>query len=203
MLIAVDPEVKGVVSPVPIGAASNCRARDGAKRRSGVTGEQTHQNGKTGEDPDWAAHILRIRDHGDRKAFALLFRHFAPRIKGYLMKSGADATQAEDCAQDVMTTLWRKAHLYDPARASAATWIFTIARNRRIDALRRQKRPEPEDLPWGPEPEPEAADALALSQETEHLATALSSQQNTIAALQGQVGALIARTAGHGATQKG
>jgi len=73
-----------------------------------------------------------------------------------------------------MVTLWHKAHLFDPGRASVATWIFTIARNRRIDALRRAKRPEPEDLPWGPEPEPDQADALALQQESEHLGEALA-----------------------------
>ncbi len=66
------------------------------------------------------------------------------------MKSGATAQLAEECAQDVMATLWQKAHLFDPARASVATWVFTIARNRRIDALRKARRPEPEDLPWGP-----------------------------------------------------
>lgn len=90
------------------------------------------------------------------------------------MKSGADATLAEECAQDVMATLWNKAHLFDPARASVATWIFTIARNRKIDLLRKQRRPEPEDLSWGPEAEPAQDDALALQQESEHLRRALS-----------------------------
>ncbi len=123
---------------------------------------------------DWNAQILRVRNHRDEAAFAALFSHFAPRIKGFLIKSGASGTMAEECAQETMITLWHKAHLFDPSRASAATWIFTIARNKKIDAFRRAARPEPEDLPWGPEPEPEAADALALSQETEHLATALN-----------------------------
>ena len=81
---------------------------------------------------------------------------------------------AEECAQDVMTTLWRKAHQFDPTRASVATWIFTIARNRRIDMLRRQNRPEPEDLPWGPEPEPDQADVIALQQESATLTRALA-----------------------------
>ena len=126
-----------------------------------------------GASQDWAALILRVRDTQDRAAFGMLFEHFAPRIKGYLMKSGTDATQAEECAQDVMATLWRKAAQFDPARASAATWIFTIARNRRIDMIRRQNRPEPEDLPWGPEPEPDQADLLALQQETAYLNAAL------------------------------
>jgi RNA polymerase sigma-70 factor (ECF subfamily) len=121
----------------------------------------------------WVSHMVRIRDHKDRTAFAELFDHFAPRVKGFLMKSGADATLAEECTQDVMVTLWNKSHLFDPARASVATWIFTIARNRKIDILRRQRRPEPEDLPWGPEAEPDQEDILNLQQETELLGTAL------------------------------
>jgi RNA polymerase sigma-70 factor (ECF subfamily) len=137
-------------------------------RRKGrlVSGEMEHD--------DWGALILRVRDAQDKQAFAALFRHFAPRIKGFLMKSGATASLAEECAQDVMATLWQKSHLFDPTRASAATWIFTIARNRRIDALRKSRRPEPEDLPWGPEAEPDQHDALELAQETDRLAEALA-----------------------------
>ncbi|MEZ5753603.1 MAG: sigma-70 family RNA polymerase sigma factor [Paracoccaceae bacterium] len=125
-------------------------------------------------ETDWAALVLRVRDHQDRAAFAALFRHFAPRVKAFLMKSGADATLAEECAQDVMATLWQKAALFDPSRASVATWVFTIARNRRIDALRKARRPEPEDLPWGPEPEPDQAEALEVQQDTERLGVALA-----------------------------
>ena len=122
----------------------------------------------------WTVCIGRIRDDADEAAFADLFDHFAPRIKGYLIKSGASATLAEECAQDVMATLWQKAHQFDPTRASAATWIFTIARNRRIDALRKSRRPEPEDMDWGPEPPPDQADVLALEQASEDLARAIS-----------------------------
>jgi len=121
----------------------------------------------------WVSHMTRIRDQQDRAAFAELFGHFAPRVKGFLMKSGADATLAEECAQDVMATVWLKSHLFDPSRASVATWIFTIARNRRIDILRKERRPEPEDLPWGPEAEPEQAEVLALQQESAILGKAL------------------------------
>jgi RNA polymerase sigma-70 factor (ECF subfamily) len=81
---------------------------------------------------------------------------------------------AEECAQDVMATLWQKAHLFDPTRASVATWVFTIARNRRIDALRKARRPEPEELPWGPEPEPDQAEVMEAQQDTERLGTALA-----------------------------
>ena len=122
----------------------------------------------------WADHVARIRDAQDQAAFVEVFAHFAPRVKAFLMKSGADHALAEECAQDVMATLWRKAHLFDPSRASVATWIFTIARNRRIDVLRKQRRPEPEDLTWGPEHEPDQEDVLTLQQESEHLAQAIA-----------------------------
>lgn len=117
--------------------------------------------------------MVAIAQDEDRTAFAEVFRHFAPRVKGFLIKSGADPSLAEECMQDVMATLWRKAHMYDPSRASLATWIFTIARNRKIDLLRRYARPEPEDLPWGPEAAPDQADVLALQQDAARLKEAL------------------------------
>jgi RNA polymerase sigma factor (sigma-70 family) len=128
----------------------------------------------TEDETDWAALMLKVRDHQDRAAFAALFRHFAPRVKGFLMKSGAGAALAEECAQDVMATLWQKAHLFDPSRASVATWVYTIARNRRIDALRRARRVEPEELDWGPEPEPDQAEVMEAQEETERLGRALA-----------------------------
>lgn len=127
-----------------------------------------------GSEVDWAGLLLRVRDAQDKAAFAALFRHFAPRVKAFLMKSGAGAALAEECAQDVMATLWQKAHLFDPARASVATWVFTIARNKRIDALRKARRPEPEELDWGPEPEPDQAEVMVAQQETEKLGRALA-----------------------------
>lgn len=123
---------------------------------------------------DLTALVFRVRDHGDKAAFAALFRHFAPRIKAFLMKSGASAALAEECAQDVMATLWQKAHQFDPARASVATWVYTIARNRRIDALRKSMRAEPEELDWGPTSEPDQADVYEAEQETRRLGQALS-----------------------------
>lgn len=125
------------------------------------------------EQDDWAVAMLRIARDRDEAAFAALFGHFAPRVKAYLIKSGSAPAVAEDCAQDVMATVWHKAGQFDPARASVATWVFTIARNRRIDLLRKARRPEPEDLPWGPEPEADPADSMALQQETALLSEAL------------------------------
>jgi RNA polymerase sigma factor (sigma-70 family) len=129
---------------------------------------------KAVDETDWAGLLVKVRDHQDRAAFAALFRHFAPRVKAFLMKSGAGAALAEECAQDVMATLWQKAHLFDPSRASVATWVYTIARNRRIDALRKSRRPEPEELDWGPEPEPDQAEVMEAQEETERLGRALS-----------------------------
>jgi RNA polymerase sigma factor (sigma-70 family) len=137
-----------------------------AGNRPGVQTEQA--------ETDWVDLVARVRDRGDRTAFAALFRHFAPRVKGFLMKSGASAALAEECAQDVMAVLWQKAHLYDPARASVATWVFTIARNRRIDALRRARRPEPEELTWGPEAEPDQAEVYELQRESMRLGDAVA-----------------------------
>lgn len=128
----------------------------------------------TGSTEDnWAELLLRVRDAQDETAFAALFSHFAPRIKGFLMRSGSTEAMAEEVAQEVMVTVWHKARLFDPMRAGAATWIFSIARNRRIDVLRKQRRPEPEDLGWGPEPETDQAAAMMLQQESEKLAEAL------------------------------
>ena len=122
----------------------------------------------------WIAQITAIREAKDVDAFSELFAYFGPRVKSFLMKSGASADLAEECTQDVMVTIWNKAHLFDPAKASASTWIFTIARNRRIDLMRKQRRVEPEDLPWGPEVEPDQDDVLSLQQETEMLGKAIA-----------------------------
>ena len=125
-------------------------------------------------EPRWVECVLQIRRSQDRAAFAELFSHFAPRVKAFLIKSGSDAGMAEECAQEVMATLWHKAHLFDPSRASVATWVFTIARNKRIDMLRKQRRPEPEELSWGPEAEPDAADVVELQQESNRLAQSIA-----------------------------
>ncbi len=123
---------------------------------------------------EWVAQLEAIRDQQDQAAFADLFRHFAPRVKAFLMKGGSSPEFAEECTQDVMATLWRKAHMFDGTKASVSTWIFTIARNRRIDLIRKDRRPEPEDLIWGPESEPSAAEIMAMQQDSEQLGRALA-----------------------------
>lgn len=82
--------------------------------------------------------IVRIAKNRDRAAFRTLFEIYAPRLKAYLIRQGASPERAEDLAQDALLKVWRKASYYDPARASASAWLFTVARNLRIDALRRE-----------------------------------------------------------------
>jgi RNA polymerase sigma-70 factor, ECF subfamily len=95
-----------------------------------------------------------------RDAFAELFAFFAPRLKSYMLRLGSLDGEAEELAQDVMITVWRKAGLYDRTQASVSTWIFRVARNRRIDSRRRLARPElAADEPMLRPPEAEQPDA--------------------------------------------
>jgi RNA polymerase sigma-70 factor (ECF subfamily) len=96
----------------------------------------------TGHDgPDWSAAIVAIAQSQDRTRFSELFLYFAPRLKAFFVRLGVPPGGAEDLAQEVLLTVWRKAGYFDPGRASAATWIFTIARNLRIDLKRRERKP--------------------------------------------------------------
>ncbi|WP_371348121.1 sigma-70 family RNA polymerase sigma factor [Ancylobacter sp. IITR112] len=81
--------------------------------------------------------IVKVAGERDRQAYARLYSYFAPRLNAFLRRSGLPPNTAEEIAQEVMLSVWRKASYFDPARAGAATWIFTIARNLRIDHLRR------------------------------------------------------------------
>ncbi len=118
--------------------------------------------------------MIAIRDRRDRAAFASLFDRFASRLKGFVMRSGMSAAQAEEIVQDVMLAVWRKADQYDPHRASVSAWIYQIARNRQIDILRKENRPLPEALKEDPGTEPDASQVLAMEQETAKLRTALA-----------------------------
>jgi len=111
----------------------------------------------------------------DRDAFARLFVYFAPRLKAWLIRSGAAPGAAEDFAQDTMLTVWRKADLFDAQKAGAATWIFTIARNRRLDLLRRDNRdlPTPEIVLTG-EDIRRPDDRLSTAQDAQRVRDALA-----------------------------
>lgn len=104
--------------------------------------------------------IQQIAEVRDRKAFAALFAYYFPRIRAYLIRSGASQGMAEELAQETMLRVWRKAESFDPNVAAASTWIFVIARNLRTDALRGQ-RPDYEPDP-SEEPDPPATGETSI-----------------------------------------
>jgi RNA polymerase sigma factor (sigma-70 family) len=112
----------------------------------------------------------------DGKAFTLLFDHFRPRVQAQLVRLGLAPAAAEDLAQDVMETIWQKAHLYDRRRSAAITWVFQIARNRRIDVKRRSREScfPAEDFFAIPDPGAGCDERLDLRQRQEYVRTALS-----------------------------
>ena len=107
-------------------------------------------------------HLVAVGRRRDREAFAALFRFFAPRLKSYFLRLGTQPRTAEDLVQETMLRIWDRAGLYDPARAQASTWVFTVARNLRLDSLRGERHPEPESeaLLAGLADEGEDAEAL-------------------------------------------
>jgi len=90
---------------------------------------------------DWSECILAIAQRRDRQQFAALFSYFGPRLKSFFLRLGVPSNVAEDLVQDTMLMVWRKADRFDPERAGASTWIFTVARNLRIDLKRRDRDP--------------------------------------------------------------
>jgi RNA polymerase sigma-70 factor (ECF subfamily) len=112
--------------------------------------------------------LVAIATTRDKQMFARLFDYYAPRVKAYLMRHGTDSASAEELAQEAMLIVWRKAESFDPEKASAATWIYTIVRNLRIDALRKLRRPEfdVDDPAFVPDP-PQTPDVVLQSGQLE------------------------------------
>lgn len=118
--------------------------------------------------------LIAVGKKQDREAFAALFAYFAPRIKSFLIKGGASPDQADELAQETMIAVWQKAESFDAAKASPSTWIFTIARNKRIDALRKTPRPEmdADDLELADDT-PNASEDILRDEETDIMAEAI------------------------------
>ncbi|HCP64944.1 MAG TPA: RNA polymerase subunit sigma [Hyphomonadaceae bacterium] len=126
-----------------------------------------------GERDRFADLMEAVAIHKDKAAYGELFAYYGPRVKAYLMRLGADNALAEELAQDVMVTVWRKADLFDRTQASVSTWLFRVARNKRIDAIRRTTKPEldPNDPLLLPSAPP-AADSLITGAERDQLVRA-------------------------------
>lgn len=118
---------------------------------------------------DLTRYILAVASEQDRNSFAQLFAYFAPRVKSFLMRSGLADAAAEEVTQEVMIAVWRKASYFDPSKAGASTWVFTIARNQRIDLLRRTRsRANDQHLDPSDEPEtPWSGEDMAIMAERE------------------------------------
>ncbi|HEV7249516.1 MAG TPA: sigma-70 family RNA polymerase sigma factor [Shinella sp.] len=129
-----------------------------------------------------ASLLAAVADDRDRQAFAALFRHFGPRLKTFFLRSAISSGVAEDLVQETMLNVWRKASYFDPERAGVATWIFTIARNLRIDHLRRLRNPA--TLPVdGDDAPPSIEDGVLGAERDERVRralTTLSAEQQTI-----------------------
>ena len=95
-------------------------------------------SGKTSFD----ALLVAVGQDQDKDKFAALFEYFAPRIKSFLIQSGLSDTLADELAQETMLAVWDKASHYDPAKAAASTWIYRIARNKKIDYFRKKSTGE-------------------------------------------------------------
>ncbi|WP_042697806.1 sigma-70 family RNA polymerase sigma factor [Azospirillum sp. B506] len=140
--------------------------------------EPSDQDRSQSLDADlFGALVHAVAQDRDRAAFATLFRHFAPKILNYCLKLGADRSTAEELAQEVMLTVWLKAGSFDPAQATVGTWVFTIARNRRIDRLRKELRPalDPDDPAMTPSSQVSPEDSAQLVQSSRQLQDAIGS----------------------------
>ena len=125
--------------------------------------------------PTPEAQLIAIATRGDRVAFAAIFQQFAPKVRVYLIRSGCEPGMADELVQEAMLAVWRKAGQFDPARAGAGAWIFAIARNLRIDALRRRRAPTvAADMVDLPSDEPGADEQIAGAQAAAQLRLALA-----------------------------
>ena len=120
--------------------------------------------------------LTRIAASKDRAAFGVVFDHFAPRVKSFMMRKGSNAEQAEDLVQETLIAVWSKAAMFSTDKGSVSTWIFTIARNLRIDKLRRERAQLYTDLEDFDAPDlgTGAEEALGRSQEDNHVVQALA-----------------------------
>ncbi len=120
--------------------------------------------------------MLAVSSRRDVDAFEVIFKHFAPRIKAYMAKLSADTQTAEELMQETMITVWNKADQFDFSKGALSTWIFTIARNQRIDAVRRERRPEfdPTDPAFVPDEEQPADMKLSKQQSASQLRAAMA-----------------------------
>ena len=134
-IVQMSPESEDLERPEQdLGGLDRIKMRRPMAKSSDLSSDTQYLNGL----------LNKVAVNQDRAAFKELFTYFAPRIKGFFQGQGSSADKADEVVQEAMVNVWRKSHLFDPNKAKASTWIFTIARNSRIDLLRKENRPEPD-----------------------------------------------------------
>ena len=127
------------------------------------------------ERADDAALMTAIAERADRAAFARLFQTYAPKVKAHLVARGAAAGIADELVQDVMLVVWRKAALYDAARGSLATWLYTLSRNCLLNHVRHERRVDVEiDVPEPAAAPGDSEDAMLAAAGRRKLAATLA-----------------------------
>lgn len=129
-----------------------------------------------GEDTDYNVLLHEVAARRDKDSFIKIYQHFAPRVKSFLMRGGTSNEEADELAQETMLSVWHKAKSFDSSKAAASTWIYTIARNKKIDALRKLSRRDEVSLPDPIRVEddrPAQSEILSQAQERERIASAL------------------------------
>ena len=82
----------------------------------------------------------RIQKDRDEIAFSEIFDFFAPKINAYFIQNSIKIESSEELTQEVLSTVWVKSNLYDSTKSALSTWIFTIARNKKIDFFRKNSK---------------------------------------------------------------
>jgi len=129
--------------------------------------------------------IVRIAQTRDEASFEVLFRHFAPRLKSYFLRLGADYSLAEEITQESLVLVWRNAAQFDSSKASASTWVFTIARNLSVDRFRRVRRPvfdptDPAFVPDGEQTPDQHLERAEADQRVREVMNALSVNEKSV-----------------------
>lgn len=159
---------EGEFAPVPASQPAPRAARLRGPRLGSVPAG--HRRGNNTID-NMDALLVEVAATQDRDAYQTLFAHFAPRVKSFLQGKGTSPEMAEEAVQEVLLNVWRKAGQFDPSKASASTWIFAIARNTRIDLLRKANHPtiDPNDPALVPDPPKSVTETVSAAQDAERI----------------------------------
>src|SRR5580704_14057645 len=175
-MLAACPGARGhLTPPSPLGPPNQCEGVPGVTSWFHTDELQPRRKYRAAKGCELDDLLTAVGANRDDEAFTALFDHFRPRVHAQMMRLGLAPFAAADVTQDVMETVWRKAHLYDRRKSAAATWVFHIAHNRRIDVRRRSRESSyaDEDLSAIPDPTEACDDCLDAAQRKQCVQAAL------------------------------